>query len=538
MIKINVAASLLVIVCAVSASAQTEWTLDPVEPVLEPAPAGAWDHGSRLIEAVVKVDGIYHMFYRGQPERGFSGYWEGTYAIGHATSPDGIDWTLDPVNPVLSRGADDDWDHGSIRGAAVIHEGDRFRMWYASVTQSEDVYDVQWHGIGHATSADGTTWSKSLENPIVRPGSSGTSAIPQTVILDGRTFRMWYASSTFTNEGDRYAWSEDGLSWTGFSYQRSFQWPQGLSVVSDGARYLIMQWSRWGWTSGIWSKVSPNGQSWSNIVGSRAFGLFPGGYSPAMLVDGETLVTWFSDGHGGIYRTTSSCCNTTYAWFVLAAASGAGASGSFYRTEVEVNNAGGDPADYRVAWFPRDRDNTEWIRSGLFQLQPGKNVRYDDVLAEVFGLGPGSFGALAVEATNEGVLVEARIVSSDGQTAGAYGQSIPVVRFDEFNSDSYPVQRILLGGEDADERFNITCFYSEDHVFPNAVEFDLLDFDGTLLSTKTLIPQPWGSHQLNRIFADHRPVEGYVQVRNGYGTYCFGSRIDNRTNDPTTVLPR
>jgi hypothetical protein len=165
-------------------------------------------------------------------------------------------------------------------------------------------------------------------------------------------------------------------------------------------------------------------------------------------------------------------------------------------------------------------------------------VRYGDVLAEVFGLGPGSFGALAVEATREDVLVVARISSSDDQTAGAYGQSIPVVRVDEFYSSTLPGQRILFGAENADERFNITCFYGRNWQRSDEVELVLRDTGGRFLGTESMTLQPFGSHQLNRIFADHRPVEGYVEVQHGWGTYCFGSRIDNRTNDPTTIVPR
>jgi len=532
----------LLAVAPIAVTAQTEWTLDPREPVLEPAPEGAWDHGIRLVEAVVKVDGVYHMFYRGQPNAGIDSFWEATYAIGHATSPDGIDWTLDPANPVLSPGTEGDWDHGSIRGAAVIHDGFQFRMWYASVTQSGNLLDVQWHGIGHATSTDGTTWSKSVENPIVRPGSSGTSAIPQTVIRVGRVFRMWYASSTVWTEGDLPAWSDDGLSWEGFTYKRSdWGWPTGLSVVVDGPRYLKMQWDFWMWDHDIWGAASPDGRSWSTLAQHQR--IFVREFSPAVLVDSGNLVMWYSGWDGppsepGIYRATSTCCDTTYAWFVLAAASGPGASGSFYRTEVEINSAGG-PAEYRFAWFPRDRDNSEWIRSGLYQLQPGKSMRYSDVLAEVFGLGPGSFGALAVEATSSDVLVAARISSSDGQTGGAYGQSIPVVGVGEFYVNyysGYSGQRILFGGENAGERFNITCFSGA--WWPDDVELELRDAEGGLLGTERLTLQPFGSGQVNRIFADHRPVEGYVQVQHGWGTYCFGSRIDNRTNDPTTILPR
>ena len=531
----RVAASLLVVACAASAFAQTEWTLDPQSPVLEPAPPGSWDWGFRLIEAVVEVDGVYHMFYRGQPDP--EEVWTGTYSIGHATSPDGISWAMDPANPVLTPGSDTDWDHGSMRGAAVIHDGDRFRMWYASVTSADSGYE-QWHGVGHATSTDGSTWSKSPENPIIGLCSGGPSPIPQTVLFDGERFFMWYFSSSPSYECEHPASSEDGMSWGGFLYRRPDRLqPDGLSVVDDGTNYYMMKWT-WGWWPFIWGAASPIGSGrWSNFVD---YPLISGAASPAMLVDGDTIVMWYSS-YDGIHRATSTCCDTIYTWFVLAAASGPGASGSFYRTEVEINNASDAPAEYRFAWFPRDRDNTEWIRSGLFQVQPDKSVRYSDVLADVFGLGPGNFGALAVEATAEDVLVAARILSSDGQNAGAYGQDVPVIRVDEFYrfySSYFPGQRILFGTENADERFNITCFQGRDLELSAPVELDLVGSDGTLLGTEFLLPQPWGSHQLNRIFADHRPVEGYVQVRHRDSTYCFGSRIDNRTNDPTTILPR
>lgn len=532
------------IACATTAIAQTEWIVEPGGPVLAPAPAGSWDHGSRFIQAVIKVDGVYHMFYRGQSEVRFPDLWLGPYSIGHATSADGIAWTLDPANPVLSPGSEDDWDRGSIRGAAVIHDGSQFRMWYASVTPSETSIglDAVWHGIGYATSTDGSTWSKSVENPIVRPGSEGTGAIPQTVIFDGERYRMWHTSSFGCNSWGLPVSSHDAMNWVGFPPPSlcpdSRLPPIGLSVGFAGSRFVMMKWS-WGYFPWTWGAASANGSSWSDFVD---YPLIEFAASPALLVDGDTLVMWYTSyehyPEDGIYRATSTCCSTTYTWFVLAAASGAGASNSFYQTELEVNNAGEERADYRFAWFPRDRDNSEWIRSSVFQIEAGKSVRYADVLAEVFGLGPGSFGALAVEATTEDVLVAARIWNSNGQGAGAYGQDVPVVRVDEFYSGRFPGQRILLGRENADERFNITCFYGRDWYRRDPVEFDLFDLDGTYLGAEWLTLQPFGSHQLNRIFADRSPVEGYVQVRGGWGTYCFGSRIDNRTNDPTTVLPK
>jgi hypothetical protein len=308
-----------------------------------------------------------------------------------------------------------------------------------------------------------------------------------------------------------------------------------LTVVFDGTRYLMMKWFE-GYTPWIWGAASPDGDSWMNFARDPLIDVVAA--SPAVLLHGDALVMWYSS-YDGIHRATSTCCDTTYTWFLLAAAHGAGEMNSFYRTEVEINNAGRDRAEYNFVWFPRDRNNREWIRSQRFQIEPGASVRYADVLPEVFGLGPDSFGALGVESTSADVLTVGRVSTTDDQADGAYGQTIPGVGADEFYSDNwYPSQQILFGTDSADERFNITCFFGRDRWIPRDVMFDLFDADGTFLGTRTLTLQSFGSGQINRVFGDHRPIDGYVKVRRGWGTCCFGSRLDNRTNDATTILPR
>ena len=50
-----------------------------------------------------------------------------------------------------------------------------------------------------------------------------------------------------------------------------------------------------------------------------------------------------------------------------------------------------------------------------------------------------------------------------------------------------------------------------------------------------------GNDQLSRVFEDYMPVNGYVAVRSdtdGALFYCYGSVVDNVTNDPMTVLPQ
>ena len=49
------------------------------------------------------------------------------------------------------------------------------------------------------------------------------------------------------------------------------------------------------------------------------------------------------------------------------------------------------------------------------------------------------------------------------------------------------------------------------------------------------------ANQINQIFADFAPTNGYADVTSikaNAGFYCYGSVLDNETSDPTTVLPQ
>jgi hypothetical protein len=52
---------------------------------------------------------------------------------------------------------------------------------------------------------------------------------------------------------------------------------------------------------------------------------------------------------------------------------------------------------------------------------------------------------------------------------------------------------------------------------------------------------PYSDNQINRIFRDYQPVNGYVDVwadSDNALYYCYGSMLDNLTSDPTTILPQ
>ena len=123
------------------------------EPRIVLAPNKATDWEGRINRpAVVKRDDGYHMWYTGQTaEKSFLGY---------ATSPDGISWTRQGVQPVLSPEAK--WEKVAVMCPHVIWDGQAklFRMWYSGGEQYEP------NAIGHATSPDGRTWTKHPANPV------------------------------------------------------------------------------------------------------------------------------------------------------------------------------------------------------------------------------------------------------------------------------------------------------------------------------------------------------------------------------------
>jgi len=183
-----------------------------VKSLSNPLIIGTNDWEDILIGApcVIYDESLYKMWYSGLDEDGYA-------SIGHATSPNGIDWTKHGTMPVLSRGNFGDWDQDGIGMACVIKDGSGYSMWYTGVD-----YSGLEASIGYATSPDGINWTKNLNNPVM----SGTSltwdadgvALP-SVIKQGAGYKMWYSGrlndgTTVGNLAIGFAESNDGIMWT------------------------------------------------------------------------------------------------------------------------------------------------------------------------------------------------------------------------------------------------------------------------------------------------------------------------------------
>jgi hypothetical protein len=284
---------------------------------------------------------------------------------------------------------------------------------------------------------------------------------------------------------------------------------------------------------------------WSNNQINRIFGDYApvNGYvdvstqteGAAFYCYGSVLDNLTSDPTTVLPQTTSGAT-----LFIPAVALAAGLEGAFFQTDVDVNNAGGTPAQYELGWLPRGADNSDPTMSDPFTLAAGASVRYENVLAEIFALEPDQVGALVMEADSEDLLAMSRTYNlPSAKVAGTFGQELPGVPADKMIASGVK-KRIIFMNENDDVRANVGCQNGSDQ--PMRVFIELFNSEGESLETKAMDLQPWSNNQITRVFRDYSPIEaGYVDIwttTEGASIYCYGSVLDNLTSDPTTVLPQ
>ena len=196
-------------------------------------------------------------------------------------------------------------------------------------------------------------------------------------------------------------------------------------------------------------------------------------------------------------------------------------------------------AGYQFLWLPRGDDNSNPLASEVFTLEPGESVRYENVLAEVFGLEPDAVGALAIATDSPYLIGMSRTYNvPGGKLAGTFGQALPSIPLDEMQTTGES-RRIIFLSQDNDVRANVGCVNGTDRSV--SIDIELRDSAGVSLETKTMDLAAWSNDQLNRVFRAYQPVNGYVDVVSQTADaafYCYGSILDNQTSDPTTVLPQ
>lgn len=183
------------------------WIKEESNPVFRTGPSGSWDGQFVSGTAVIYEDGLYKMWYEGNQffDRARS-------QIGYATSEDGITWEKSELNPIISFGTEGEWDDISVKAMSVIADEDGYKMWFSG--RGGTPVKSQ---IGYATSTDGINWTKYANNPILvlDDGSwEGIGVNYPRVIKREAGYEMW-----FTGHKDRvpevgHATSLDGTTWT------------------------------------------------------------------------------------------------------------------------------------------------------------------------------------------------------------------------------------------------------------------------------------------------------------------------------------
>jgi hypothetical protein len=165
-----------------------EWTKHTSSPggptvaVLTTTP-GAFDAVDVTSPHVLFDAGIYKMWYQGNDASRVE-------RIGYATSADGVNWVKNGSS-VLDEGAAGDFDERGVGQPCVILEGSTYIMGYAGTGEDNK------SRLGLAVSADGVTWTKYANNPVLDLGAPGTfdedGLSAPWILKVGSTFHVWFA---------------------------------------------------------------------------------------------------------------------------------------------------------------------------------------------------------------------------------------------------------------------------------------------------------------------------------------------------------
>ena len=227
---------------ATSSDGGLTWTCaNSGSPVLTRGGSGDWDDTRVMSASVIKESSTsYKMWYVGRNAAT-------QYAIGYATSTDGVSWAKSGSNPVLTVGNAAAWDSQYVREPSVLNVGGTYHMWYSGTAVWPFFH------IGHATSPDGFTWTKDGSNPIITGTAGGWDENEQyapSVVQNGAAFEMFYSGSSggrwvtghATAASANGPWTKDAnaiISPDATGWEASFDSTDYVAGVLDGSTWRV-----------------------------------------------------------------------------------------------------------------------------------------------------------------------------------------------------------------------------------------------------------------------------------------------------------
>ena len=164
-------------------------------PVLDRTPSEPFSRGAPFV--VKEGDGFKMWYWSCIGWTKSAGRIHYNNVIRHATSADGVAWTVDK-NICISPSGNDEF---AIGRPCVIHQGDRYRMWY-SIRKHSSGYII-----GYAESADGIHWSRLDERAGIEKSDSGWDSE-----------MICYPAILATRWGTYMFYNGNGHGATGFGY--------------------------------------------------------------------------------------------------------------------------------------------------------------------------------------------------------------------------------------------------------------------------------------------------------------------------------
>jgi hypothetical protein len=224
-------------------------------------------------------------------------------------------------------------------------------------------------------------------------------------------------------------------------------------------------------------------------------------------------------------------------WLLPSSARVGGEGGAFYTTDLTVVNTGLTEAAIFLRFLGHDADGREGTERS-FLLGAGLSVTYPDVLG-LFGLGE-AWGGIQLRSASPSL-----VTTSQTWTAGAggtFGQSVPLFSETELirsgTSRTIPAIR-----EDASFRTNLILANGTES--PCDVDVAVVSETGAPLRSRRFTLSPLGMTQVTRVVKElgvSSNVSGarlVVSTPTAGGAFAaYASVIDDRTNDPRTLLPR
>ena len=180
------------------------------EPVLDLGEPGLFDDCGVNPSSIIRIEDRLRMYYIGWQRSQQTPY---SLFVGMAESIDGTRFQRTKRTPVFERNDDEPF----LRSAPfVLQDAGKFRAWYVSAIRWTSVkgepYPV--YVVRHVESTDGIDWSRPASVCIDLDGDEFGIGRPW-VIHDADRYRMWYSIRSRSRPYRiGYAESEDGLRWS------------------------------------------------------------------------------------------------------------------------------------------------------------------------------------------------------------------------------------------------------------------------------------------------------------------------------------